>query len=72
MITSLVAPLEKRDDAALWGCAVLVHLWSAVFYLKPGWIPALAGLAQLVVLCCVYLDSKPATGKEGWNVRRAY
>ena len=50
-------PVPKRDDVALWGNIVLLHLWGAVGYLKPGWFPALAGAAQVVLLCAmVYAD----------------
>ena len=46
----LGAAVTKRDDVALWGNIVLLHLWGAVGYLKPGFLPAMAGALQLVVL----------------------
>jgi len=33
---------------------VLLHLWGAVGYLKPGWLPAAAGVAQFVMCLAVY------------------
>ena len=44
----------QRDDVALWGNIVLLHLWGAVVYLKPGWFPAIAGVAQLLVLLAMF------------------
>ena len=46
----LGAAAPKRDDVALWGNIVLLNLWGAVGYLKPGWFPAMAGVLQLVIL----------------------
>lgn len=46
--------VTRRDDAALWGSIVLLHLWGAVGYIKPGWLPAVAGVAQLILLLAVY------------------
>jgi len=44
------------DNIALWGNIVLVHLWGAVFYLKPGLLPILAGIVQIVVLCAMFIE----------------
>ena len=50
----LGASEPKANSAALWGNLVLLHLWAAVGYVKPGWFPAMAGVIQLVLLCSVY------------------
>lgn len=63
----LGAAVPKRNDVALWGSIVLLQLWGAVGYLKPGWLPALAGLAQLVLTCAIYFDRNadaPPAGKK--------
>jgi len=52
----LGAAVAKRNDVALWGSIVVLQLWGAVGYLKPGWLPALAGLAQLALTCAIYFD----------------
>ena len=52
----LGAAAAKRDDVALCGSIVLVHLWGAVGYLKPGWFPAMAGTAQLVLAGAIYYN----------------
>ena len=57
----LGAAVPKRMDVALWGNIVLLHLWGAVGYLKPGWFPAAVGAAQLVILVAMmYQDSLTA------------
>ena len=54
-IAGLGAAVTKRDDdVALWANIVLLHMWGAVGYLKPGWMPAMAGVVQLVLLLAVY------------------
>jgi hypothetical protein len=50
----LGAGMPKRDNVALWGNIVLLHLWGAVGYLKPGWLPAIAGVVQVVLLCAFW------------------
>ncbi len=66
-----MARRAKRDDVTLWGNIVLLHLWGAVGYLKPGWLPAMAGVMQLVILLAmIYQGSlrarlqKLASGKS--------
>ena len=44
---------ESTDDAEVWANIVLLHLWGAVGYLKPGLLPIAAGALQLVVLISV-------------------
>ena len=50
----LGAAVPKRDKVALWGNIVLLHLWGAVNYLKPGWFPMMAGVVQVVLLLAMY------------------
>jgi hypothetical protein len=45
-------------DACLWANVLLLHLWGAVGYLKPGLLPTVAGFAQLVMLCALYHHRK--------------
>jgi hypothetical protein len=53
------------NSTAIWSNIVLLHLWGAVNYIKPGWLPTLAGvLTLLIVISLVCHQDKPdaATG----------
>ena len=47
-----------RDDVAIWGSVVLLHLWGATGYLQPGWLPAAAGTVQLVILLALFYGAR--------------
>jgi len=41
---------EIKFNTALWGNLVSLNLWVAVYYIKPGFFPLVAGMTHSVVV----------------------
>ena len=39
----------KRDVVALWGNLLMVHVWGAACWVRPGWFPAAAALVSILI-----------------------
>ena len=45
----LGAAAPKRDNVALWGNLLMVHVWGAACWVRPGWFPAAAALVSILI-----------------------
>ena len=59
-IDALIPAAPKRDNHALWASLLMVHVWCAATWVRPGWLPALLALVSLVIAGLIMYEDRIA------------